>query len=76
MKKLLTIAAAAAATATVALSAAPADAHAAPLRVDRFASANPGSVNSYAVRDGLLAHGQDGCVCHTHGGSGSFKAGL
>lgn len=48
VKNLLTVAAAA--LAVVALSATPADAHPAGLQVDRFASANPGSVNSYTVR--------------------------
>jgi hypothetical protein len=27
-------------------------------------------------RDGLVTHGQDGCVCHTHSGAGTLKAGL
>ncbi|MEV6632507.1 MBL fold metallo-hydrolase [Actinoplanes sp. NPDC051470] len=48
MKKLLKIAVAVAAV--VALSAVPADAHPTRLQVHRFASANPGSVNSYTVR--------------------------
>lgn len=47
MKRLLTIAATVAA---VTLSATAADARPDRLRVDRFASANPGSVNSYTVR--------------------------